>query len=350
MTRQEEYRAYLRSQEWKSLSLLARMRAGNACEFCGAYGDHVHHVKYPKRFSEDHIDNLIVVCEYHHSVLHGIRGDIMSGDIQIIGGVETLKSNDDVIWFDFQQIFEKFRDTVGAFEGNAWIAHANTQKSGVWNMVNEEYKKREKINDICGRDQYRYWVSEPGVHQIAAQWRTPKTKAFQKWLYEEVIPQIRKTGKYSCEPDMTGSPHTILAKRMAEQALSLAAAFEKQDRLELEQKLLKEKQDELNDKVEKHEAILQKQIKRFDDMTGGDFASTARQYLMENGINPEVIYSGNMTIKYALGQYCSKWHKENNVPMPPKIPEGTYMVGVWSRDALKDGVKALGIKARSSVH
>lgn len=71
--KKEEYAKYLQSDEWKALRKQARERAGNTCEFCQGPPDHVHHVKYPKRFSEDHVDNLVVVCETCHEKLHGIR-------------------------------------------------------------------------------------------------------------------------------------------------------------------------------------------------------------------------------------------------------------------------------------
>lgn len=39
-------------------------------------------------------------------------------------------------------------------------------------------------------------VSEPGVYRLIASSRTEKAKEFQRWLYHEVLPEIRKTGGY----------------------------------------------------------------------------------------------------------------------------------------------------------
>lgn len=39
-------------------------------------------------------------------------------------------------------------------------------------------------------------VWEPGVYQLLSKSRKPKAKPFQKWLFEEVLPTIRKTGGY----------------------------------------------------------------------------------------------------------------------------------------------------------
>jgi len=68
------YRTYLNSKQWKKLRQSARFRAGNQCEMCKEGGaEHVHHIRYPKRFKDDHIDNLVVVCKNCHEKLHGIR-------------------------------------------------------------------------------------------------------------------------------------------------------------------------------------------------------------------------------------------------------------------------------------
>lgn len=80
MNYKKEYQRYLVSPEWLKLRAQARERSGNKCEFCGGTPDHVHHVKYPKKYKDDHIDNLVVACESCHSKLHGIRNDLYIGE------------------------------------------------------------------------------------------------------------------------------------------------------------------------------------------------------------------------------------------------------------------------------
>jgi hypothetical protein len=69
----ELYSDYLNSEKWDSLKKLALERADYKCELCGATYKAVHHVKYPKKYQNDHIDNLLVVCGKCHAKLHGIR-------------------------------------------------------------------------------------------------------------------------------------------------------------------------------------------------------------------------------------------------------------------------------------
>ncbi len=68
-----EYEKHLESPEWDGLKGQARARANNQCEFCGDVAYAVHHVKYPKVFPNDCLDNLVVVCRQCHELSHGIR-------------------------------------------------------------------------------------------------------------------------------------------------------------------------------------------------------------------------------------------------------------------------------------
>lgn len=44
------------------------------------------------------------------------------------------------------------------------------------------------------------YVNEPGLYQFLARAQVESVKPFQRWLFKEVLPQIRKTGQYSHEP------------------------------------------------------------------------------------------------------------------------------------------------------
>ena len=335
MSRKDEYQAYLRSDNWRKLSLLARLRAGNACELCGGSGDHVHHVKYPKRFSEDSLDNLLVVCEYHHSLLHGIRGEIMSGDCMLIEGIEVIQDKDGVCWLDFEGLFSKVWSSQDGSIVYGSVSYSNTL-NGVFSQIREKWKKIERFQLQGGVYRLRYLVTKQGATQFAASYKHHKMEPFQDWLFDTVLPQIESTGSYAGAPKLTGDPNVDYAIQVREQANLIVQAL-------IEQKEIKEK-------LEKHEEIINDHIQKFDNMTGGNYSLTARQALLRMGVNPESIYRGSQTMAMALGAYAAKWHREHNVPVPPKIPEGTYMVGQYSRDALRDGVKSLGISVKQVIH
>ena len=41
------------------------------------------------------------------------------------------------------------------------------------------------------------WLEEPGVYQLLSRSKKPEAAPFQKWLYEEVMPTLRRTGSYA---------------------------------------------------------------------------------------------------------------------------------------------------------
>ncbi|WOI54314.1 Bro-N domain-containing protein [Parvularcula sp. LCG005] len=55
-------------------------------------------------------------------------------------------------------------------------------------------------HDTPGGDQDMVIISEPGVYRLIAGSRTPAAKRFQRWLYHEVLPDIRRTGQYAGPP------------------------------------------------------------------------------------------------------------------------------------------------------
>ena len=76
-------------------------------------------------------------------------------------------------------------------------------------------------------------VSESGLYRITMKSRKPQAEPFQDWICEEVLPTIRKTGKYEIAPQQPQLPQTLSA------ALRFAADLEdeKQKLLEANQAL-----------------------------------------------------------------------------------------------------------------
>jgi len=72
MSRREQYRKHLRSPEWQDQRSIALARTSGLCQFCGELAAHVHHVRYPKQFGQEHPDSLVPVCDRCHNTSHGI--------------------------------------------------------------------------------------------------------------------------------------------------------------------------------------------------------------------------------------------------------------------------------------
>jgi hypothetical protein len=69
MTR-DDYAAYLLTEEWRKKRKAAIHRAGGRCQECLVAGLlHVHHLTY-ERVGREWLDDLIVLCPWHHHCRH----------------------------------------------------------------------------------------------------------------------------------------------------------------------------------------------------------------------------------------------------------------------------------------
>ncbi len=84
------YSTYLQSPEWQQLRISALERANYRCELCQANYHGVHHIRYPKHYSQDELANLLVVCQTCHQKLHGIRENTVELPVTVLSN-ETLK-------------------------------------------------------------------------------------------------------------------------------------------------------------------------------------------------------------------------------------------------------------------
>ena len=96
MENSEFYSDYLSSKKWEDLRRKALERSDYKCELCSAPYKAVHHVKYPKKYKkDDHVDNLLVVCDKCHAKLHGIRDErIIEQNERVVEESENLYSEE----------------------------------------------------------------------------------------------------------------------------------------------------------------------------------------------------------------------------------------------------------------
>lgn len=66
--------------------------------------------------------------------------------------------------------------------------------------LDDDERTTSPITDSLGRTQNTMIVSEAGMYSLVLRSRKPEAKAFKRWITHEVLPAIRKTGKYE-DPD-----------------------------------------------------------------------------------------------------------------------------------------------------
>lgn len=104
----------------------------------------------------------------------------------------------------------------------------------VMRLVDEDYKGVASVHTPSGTQSMSV-IWEAGLYQALARTNKPKAKPFQKKLYEEVLPQIRKTGKYDGIENPEDEKeilrqNIVLYKKQYENAKKLMDAMEERDK------------------------------------------------------------------------------------------------------------------------
>jgi len=60
--------------------------------------------------------------------------------------------------------------------------------------------RQAEVIDSLGRSQEAVFISEPNLYALVIRSDKPEARPFQRWLTHEVLPEIRKTGRYNGAP------------------------------------------------------------------------------------------------------------------------------------------------------
>lgn len=100
--------------------------------------------------------------------------------------------------FDFENKPVRF---VGTAEAPEWVAQDVGDILGLKNIRQNLASMEDYQKGVCtvytpGGEQEMLTVKEPGLYALIFTSRKDAAKRFQRWVFEEVLPSIRKTGYY----------------------------------------------------------------------------------------------------------------------------------------------------------
>ncbi|MDY0626587.1 Bro-N domain-containing protein, partial [Pasteurella multocida] len=78
--------------------------------------------------------------------------------------------------------------------------------------------------DSMQRKQEAVFINEPNLYRLIIKSRKPEAELFETWVFEEVLPQIRKTGKYEIQSQQLALPEpdlNLTAIQNSEETLAL---------------------------------------------------------------------------------------------------------------------------------
>jgi prophage antirepressor-like protein len=115
---------------------------------------------------------------------------------------------------------------VGTAEKLQWVASdvcncLEIRASGVSEaLASLEDDEKGNANIVTpGGEQEMLTVTEPGLYRLIFKSRKPVAKRFQRWVFHEVLPAIRKTGSYSLTTPEQSPPAPVPALPPVEQRL-----------------------------------------------------------------------------------------------------------------------------------
>lgn len=92
------------------------------------------------------------------------------------------------------------------------IIGIGNNRDAVSRLDEDEHNDGVCITDTVGRTNYATVVNESGLYHLIFQSRKPEAKKFRKWVTGDVLPTIRRTGRYGTKLHRSRQPRRISGK------------------------------------------------------------------------------------------------------------------------------------------
>ena len=96
-------------------------------------------------------------------------------------------------WFCLRDVCD-----ILSIDHNRPISRFNLNEEGV----------AQYATPTSGGKQQMYYITEGNVYRLVCRSRKPEAKAFEQWVFDDVLPAIRKTGRYERQPTGERLTHT----------------------------------------------------------------------------------------------------------------------------------------------
>lgn len=160
--------------------------------------------------------------------------------------------------------------------------------------------KRYPIQDSLGRTQEAVFITEPDLYRLITHSKLPTAEKFERWVFEEVLPAIRRTGGYMvAKQDET--PEQIMAR----------AVLVAQDTIERQKRQI----DELKPKALFADAVAASD--------GTCLVGELAKMLKQNGVN---IGQNRLFAWLRENGYLGKTGSNRNVPTQRSMEQGLFRI------------------------
>ncbi|MCL6488423.1 MAG: Bro-N domain-containing protein [Alicyclobacillus mali] len=94
-------------------------------------------------------------------------------------------------------------------------------------LLDEDERNTVPVTDALGRQQETFVVNEPGLYSLILRSRKPEAKAFKRWITHEVLPTLRKTGRYELPNRKSTEDEAMKRERLAVMRMNAQARLAK---------------------------------------------------------------------------------------------------------------------------
>ncbi len=96
---------------------------------------------------------------------------------------------------EIQIIEENGKFEFGATESAKMLGYTNPHKAIIDHCKKDGLTKREVIDNL-GRKQEKNFIDEGNLYRLITHSKLPSAEQFERWVFDEVLPSIRKNGGY----------------------------------------------------------------------------------------------------------------------------------------------------------
>ncbi len=110
---------------------------------------------------------------------------------------------------------------------------------------------KRRITDSMGREQEMLFIPEGDIYRLAAKSELPGAEEFESWIFDEVLPSIRRTGGYIAGADSM-TPDELMARALQVAQKTLADREARLAAVMVENQIMKPKADYFDDLVDRN--------------------------------------------------------------------------------------------------
>ncbi|MFU1768773.1 BRO family protein [Mammaliicoccus sciuri] len=109
---------------------------------------------------------------------------------------------------------------VLTIEGKQWFPAIKIAEilgySNPRDAINRHTKQRGVVNhdviDSLGRNQNKKFIDEGNLYRLITKSKLPQAEQFEEWVFDDVLPTLRKTGSYQVKPLTTSEQIQLIAQ------------------------------------------------------------------------------------------------------------------------------------------